>query len=401
MTRSPRSVFTVYGAGLLQGLAFVLIPALGSLLEASPYRLSHSAYGMLFLPETAGAIGSALAAGPLNARMGDHGVFRLGLGCNVLAGALLAGSAPFAGQALAYAMLLAESAFLGLGFGLTLAAINHFAADLFPRNETAAITILNGVIGGSTAVSPLVLHAFEVAGAWWLWPALVAGGFALVLGSSARIGEAQRRAASLRGQARFPLAMFGLAVLLYAICEGTFGSWADIYVTVTQGLPSRYGAWALTAFWGGMTAFRVGLSLLPKRWTSPVALYLAAPLAMAACFVALFFAGGAWALVGTFAAAGAACGIYYPYSMSFALQVYDQAQTRVAGLLVAALMAGEGIGSYAVGPLQDWVGLERIYAFSALWAVPLVALAFYLGRYAAGHRGAPHGLHGQLTGDPR
>ena len=58
-------------------------------------------------------------------------------------------SAAAAGSALALPMLLAETALLGLGFGLNLSVINHFAASLFPRREIAAVTVLNAVIGGA------------------------------------------------------------------------------------------------------------------------------------------------------------------------------------------------------------------------------------------------------------
>ncbi|OYV77706.1 MAG: hypothetical protein B7Z66_03050 [Chromatiales bacterium 21-64-14] len=382
-------VLQVYTAGMLQGCAFVLIPALGNLLEAPPFGLSAAAYGALFLPMTGGAILSALAAGPLQTRFGALGVFRLGLACNLTALVLLASSAGAAGHWPAYLLLMAETAFLGLGFGLTLAAINHFAAALFPDRATAAVTVLNAGIGGSTALSPLALHLAVNLLHWWLWPALLAAGFALLLATSSGMhiqGMPGSEVVTVGGgetPSRRPLILFGAAVLIYAICEGTFGSWAKIYLSVTHPFPARYGAWALSAFWGSMTLFRVGLGVLPQRWLSPAAQYQAAPVTIGLCFLAVSQLTSPWALVAAYAAAGAACSIYYPYAMSFALRCFPGAQTQVAGVLVAALMAGEGIGSYALGPLQSYVGLGALYGLSALWTVPLLALAVYLTRYTA------------------
>ncbi len=387
-------VGTVYAAGLLQGFAFVLIPALGGVLQKAPFNLSAGSYGALFLPETVGAIASALVAGQLERRWGGQGVFRLGLACNVAAAALLAGSAAAAGAAMAggnvaYAMLLAETTLLGFGFGLNLSVTNHFAAALFPGNDIAAVTVLNAVIGGATAVSPLILQAIETSWAWWVWPLLIGAAFLLLL-ALPRVAN-DREAPVVPGRSgpsgvsaqspsiRRRLMLFAIAVLIYAVVEGSFGSWVSLYGGVLHFAP-RDGAWALAAFWGAMTVFRLVLGAAPRRWLSPRVLYLVSPVAMAACFIAASRVTTPAGLVLAFAAAGAACSIYYPFSMSFALEAFPDAQTRTAGVLVAALMAGEGLGSWFLGPLQQWFALADLYAVSALWGVPLLWLAWRAGR---------------------
>lgn len=371
----------VYAAGLLQGFAFVLVPALGGVLRSAPFDLSAGSYGLLFLPQTVGAIASALVAGKLEARVGAGGIFRFGLICNIAAALLLAASAAAAGSALALPMLLAETALLGLGFGLNLSVINHFAASLFPRREIAAVTVLNAVIGGATAISPLILQAFHTLLRWWLWPLAIGALFLLLLASPRfeqhRATSPPRSAGSAR-DARL-LALFATAVLIYAIVEGSLGSWISVYAG-DHHFPARDGAWALAAFWGTMTLFRLLLAMASGRWLSPRVLYLVSPVAIAACFLAASQVAAPAGLVIAFASAGAACSIYYPFSMSFALDAFPGMQTRTAGVLVAALMAGEGIGSWLPGPLQQWSDLSRIYAFSALWGLPLLALAWYLTR---------------------
>ena len=395
VSRSVIAVSTIYGAGLLQGFAFVLIPALGTLLKGAPYHLTATDYGSLFLPMTAGAIVSALTAGILDRRIGASGVFRLGLAANALALCLLVGSAAYAGHPPAYVMLMAETALLGLGFGFNLSAINHLAALLFPQSETAAVTLLNAVIGGSTALSPLILNLFEAAHRWWLWPLALIAGFLTVLALSAILRKTHAGSTSAGGNpvSGPSLLIFGLAVLIYAIVEGTFGSWAALYVSGSHHLPPRYGAWALSAFWGAMTAFRLLFGLVPSRWAPPQIVYRASPIAIAACFLALPYVSAPWGLVGAFAAAGAACSIYYPYTMSFAMEAHARRQTQAAGLLVAALMSGEGIGSYALGPLQKHLSLSLIYGFSALWTLPLFGLAFLLSRINTGQRRNPADHH--------
>ena len=373
------SAVAVYAAGFLQGCAFVLIPALGTILAAPPYHLSSSAYGVLFLPQTLGAIFGALGADTLHQRIGSHGLFRTGVAANVVALLLLAGAA-CTGGTLAHGLLLLETLFLGVGFGLTLAAINRYAALLFPGSSTSAVTLLNAVIGGATALSPLILHGFASWNRWGAWPLMLAAGFALVLmlplpASTSTAIESPRGHASML--------LFALAVFIYAVGEGIFGSWATIYLSVNKALPAHDGALALSLFWGSMTLFRVLLALVPERVVAQRLFYLAAPLGMGACFAALPFLSSASALIGTFAMAGAACSVYYPFSMSYGLTAFAGQQTRIAGLMVAALMAGEGIGSFALGPLQSLVTLERIYLMSALLTVPLFVLGW---RLSAGKR---------------
>ncbi|MHB1587683.1 MAG: MFS transporter [Acidiferrobacteraceae bacterium] len=371
------ATFVVYGAGFLQGAAFVLIPALGKIFSEAPYHFGHVAYGLLYLPETVGAIAAALAAGSVETRLGIRGVFRTGVTVNAVAMALLTGTF-FVGARIAYGLALAESLCLGAGFGLTLAAANEYAGRLYGDTAVTAVTLLNALIGGATALSPLILHALSTHAGWGWWPAVL--GFAFLLSAMGPLPDVERPrrdGASLR----VDMLPFLLAALIYAICEGSFGSWADLYVTVDHGQSARYGALALSAFWGAMTLFRVFFSAIPERWVSRRTLYLAAPVGMAACFATLPFLRGHAPLIGVFAAAGAACSIYYPFTMAFGLAAYPQAQTRIAGLVVAGLMAGEGIGSFGIGPLQGVLKLSRIYLLSTAWVIPLIMLAWIVARH--------------------
>lgn len=370
----PLFITCIYLAGFLQGSAFVLIPALGNTLTAAPYHFSSSAYALLFLPQTAGAIIGAVAAGRVQRRLGMGRLFRLGLLANLLAMLLLA-AAHGSGQ-LAYALILAESLLLGVGFGWTLAAINHYAAHFFSQSASAAITLLNAVIGGATALSPLLLSTLQARWNWAVWPLALAIGFAIAW--LPRLPEADDEIRPVfwpRG-----LLPFVLVVLVYAICEGSFGSWASVYLSVDKHLGNHAGTLALSAFWGSMTLFRGVLAPLPERWVSRRSLLLVSAVGIAACFAALPWLSGRWALVGAFALAGAASSIYYPFVMSLSLAHFPRQKTQVAGLVVAALMVGEGFGSYGLGLLQHAQRLDHIYLASALWGVPLLIGAWLVSR---------------------
>ncbi|MHB8453159.1 MAG: MFS transporter [Acidiferrobacterales bacterium] len=374
-SKRPLFIACIYLAGFLQGSAFVLIPALGNTLVAAPYNFSSSAYALLFLPQTLGAIIGAAGAGWVQGRLGMGRLLRLGLGANLLAMLLLLGAAHSVGQ-LAYALMLVESLFLGVGFGWTLAAINHYSAHFFSRSATTAVTLLNALIGGATALSPLLLKALQTGSNWSFWPMALAIGFATAgLPRLPEVDDETRSAFWPRG-----LLPFILVVLIYAICEGSFGSWASVYLSADKHLGNHAGTLALSAFWGSMTLFRSVLAPLPVRWVSQRSLLLASAVGIALCFVLMPWLSGSWTLVGAFALAGAACSIYYPFAMSLSLAGFPHQQTRVAGLVVAALMVGEGLGSYGLGLIQRVQPLAHIYLASALWGVPLLFGAWLISR---------------------
>ena len=376
-------VGTVYGAGILQGAAFVLVPSLGTILAAAPYHFSISAYGLLYFPEIGGAILGALGAGRLQQYAGSQGVLRTGLAANLL-GMLLLVLASLSAGPLAYGAILLETLALGLGFGLTLAAVNHYAAALFAAAETRAVTVLNGLVGAATALSPLLLDAAERMGNWGVWPALLLTGFALLLFAPLPDHRPSRQAQGYQ----WAMLPFALAVLLYAICEGSLSSWAAVYVG-GNAPAGHWGALALSAFWASMTVFRLLLAFVPQQRLSRRAQLTLSALAIGVGFALVGRVQGGAALVVAFALSGAACSIYYPYVMALGLAAWPQRQVGLAGLLVAALLTGEGIGSCAPGALQAWSSLSDIYLASALWALPLAALAAWLPRLAGHPPGRP------------
>jgi fucose permease len=129
-----------------------------------------------------------------------------------------------------------------------------------------------------------------------------------------------------------------------------------------------------------MTVSRVVLAPLPERWISRRSLLLMSAVGIAASFAALPWLSGTWAMVAAFALAGAASSIYYPFVMSMGLARFPRQQTQVAGLVVAALMVGEGLGSYGLGLLQHVQRLDHIYLASALWGLPLLIGAWFVSR---------------------
>jgi fucose permease len=370
-------IAAIYGAGMLQGAAFVLVPSLGKLLAAAPYQYSAQAYGLLYFPEIGGAILGALAAGFLQRRAGSAAVLRAGLAINALGMALLVLASLTHGPT-AYAAILVETLCLGLGFGLTLATLNPYAALLFPDNPTTALTVLNGLVGGATALAPLLLQAAARFGHWGLLPLVLLLGFLSLL----FITPPEHRADASE-RAHWGMLPFALAVLLYAIAEGSFSSWAQVYVGSTAHASAFTATLALSAFWAGMTTLRLLLGLVPEHGNARRGLFVLSALGIGASFAALSQLTGSTALVAGYAVAGAMCSIYYPYVMAFGLKTWPQQSVSLAGVLVAALMVGEGIGSTVPGSLQSVLPLSGLYLGLSALALPLAYFAWTLPRRAA------------------
>ena len=123
-------IAAVYLAGVVQGVALVTFPAASAVFTgAGEYGLSSTEYGGMFVPQAITAISASLLGAGLARRLGAKRIYLLGLVANLLAMSLLIVSSLVMRQhALAYGLLLAATAYLGVGFGFTVPKLNTFAA---------------------------------------------------------------------------------------------------------------------------------------------------------------------------------------------------------------------------------------------------------------------------------
>uniref|UniRef100_E6Q367 Putative Major facilitator superfamily MFS_1 n=1 Tax=mine drainage metagenome TaxID=410659 RepID=E6Q367_9ZZZZ len=370
-----RSAIVVYGAAMLQGFAFTLVPSLATLFSAAPYNIGASAFGALFIPLTLGAILAALLTPTLARKRGMVGVLGIGIAANIFGLVALVASVAVRGNG-AYLLLLVDTSALGIGFGFNFSAVNELASQLSAR-ATRDVTFANVLTGLGTSLTPLFIGAFVARGIWPLWPVVLALAFAAVLVLS--VGwRAATPAPVVRANAKLPraLLLFGGAALLYAFCEGAFSSWATTFAQVDRSFSLATGEAALAAFWLALTLTRLALAL-SSRYISARIAFAAFPFAIAAAFLALPLWRTPMLLVAGFALAGIACSIVFPYAMSLAFAAMPSDEDRVAGVLVGALMTGEGFGTFAIGLLRSDAGvtLATIYRVAALVAFALAIVA--------------------------
>jgi fucose permease len=380
-------IAAVYSAGLIQGLALVTFPA-ASIIFTSPleYNLSSTAYGGMFVPQAIMAISAALLGAGLTRRWGLKRIYLLGLVANVASMVLLVLSQfVMATQALVYGILLLATASLGIGFGLTVPALNTLAAAFFAPQIDRAVLILNALLGVGTALAPILVTIFIGLKIWWGLPVLVATLLLALLlfslGLPLQAGSLDRAAPGRRAKMAIPprFWVFAAFILLYGIVETTNGNWATLYMSQKLAASPTVASLALTVFWGLVTLGRVVFAAIEKRFPETLT-YRLLPFVAAAAFVitAALPRNNPYLGVLAFGLAGLGCSALMPLTISFGQQELTAISASVAGGLIAFYQMGYGIAAFGVGPLREMAGLSlnAIFGFTAVVALAMAALSF-------------------------
>jgi MFS family permease len=384
-------IVAVYAAGLIQGIALVTFPAASAIFTSSEhYGLSSAAYGAMFVPQAVTAIVSSLMAAGLTRHMRIKSICLLGLTADLLAMTLLVLSAfVMQNHSLAYGILLVATGCMGVGFGLTVPAINTLAAAFFPHNVDKAVLVLNALLGLGTALAPAFVAIFVGLGIWWALPVLVSAltvflilfSLRLPLQEGTQSGAIGTRAGRTILPARFWA--FAMFALLYGICETMSGNWASLYMTKTLGASTTLAAVALMMFWGAVTAGRILFAAIekwfPERRTCEVLPFV---VAVAFTAIALLPKDNPHLGILAFTVAGLGCSALLPLTLSFAEEELTTMAASVAGGLIAFYQIGYGIAAFGVGPLESSAGLgmNTIYGGTAIIALAMSALSFVVVR---------------------
>jgi MFS family permease len=369
----------VYAAGAVQGIVLVTFPAAGSILTSpTDYALSSTEYGMLFLPQVILAIAASLGGAWLGRAIGLKKVYLGGLASGLIAMALLLASTADH----SYPLLLASTAFVGLGFGLTVPALNSFTAAFHPDGVDAAVLTLNAILGVGTVLAPLFVALFVGLGFWWGLPLTSLILLTALLLVSLRLPlrvEPTAKAARARLPRRF-FVFAGFAVL-YGICETVNGNWAQLDMTKVHGSSTGLAALALTAFWAMVTLGR--MLFARARNVRPEWTYHMLPFALTVVFllISALPAGREWAAIAAFGLAGLGCSALLPLTISFGQEELTGISAAVAGGVIAFYQVGYGIAAFGVGPLLDHgTTIITIYRAASIAAFGMGLVSFAVRR---------------------
>lgn len=413
---------TIYAAGLVQGIALVTFPAASTILTApGSYALSSSQYGAMFIPQVITAVTTSLLGASLGRRFGGKQVYLAGLAGDLAAMVLLIASHFVAtDRPVAYPLLLAATACLGAGFGLTVPSINTFTAAFHPAAVDRSVLVLNALLGLGTALAPVFVTIFVSLGFWLGLPILAAALLVILFAVSLRLPlraesavgpvEEPRPAQEKRPaqephppqsarQTRTPVPaqfwVFAGFAVLYGFCETMNGNWSQLDLESLKASATQ-ASLALTVFWAMTTAGRVLFAVIAQWFPSRLAYHLL-PFLLAGVFVmiAVLPAGTPGLGILAFALAGLGCSALLPLTISFGQEKLTTISAGVAGGIIAFYQIGYGIAAFGVGPLHSaGITLPTVFGISAAVAVAMGLLSFAV----AHHRPSPASLHPRPTG---
>jgi len=375
----------VYTAGAIQGIVLVTFPAASTIFtDADRYDLSNTQYGLLFVPQVVTAIAASLLGSSLARRIGTKQVYLAGLAGGLVSMLLLLVSQFFeSNTAVAFPLLLVATAFLGLGFGLAVPALNTMTAAFHPDGVESSVLVLNALLGLGTALAPAFVAIFVGLGFWWGLPLTSAILLATLMAVSVRLPlrvAASARAAAARIPRRFWT--YAAFAVLYGVCETVNGNWSQLDMTTELGASATQASLALIAFWAMVTVGRVVFAAV-DRWLPVRVTYRVLPFVLAGTFalIALLPDGSTAAGILSFGLAGLGCSALLPLTIGFGEEELATMAAAVAGGVIAFYQVGYGIAAFGVGPLLDGgVTLSAVYGASAAVAVALGLASFGVTR---------------------
>lgn len=369
------------------GVVLVLFPAAGSILTSNMHHgFSSSQFGSIFTPQIILAIASSLIAPGLADKIGMKKVLVLGLVSLTISAGLLALSHLFESDVtLAYIIILIATAFLGIGFGFSLTALNPFAYGLFPGKEASALTALHFFLGLGTATSPLLISFFDGIGIWWVG-ALMAGIlvlFVLIYTATLPLTLSEHTIDVSIKKVKFKIPKrlwwYVVGVFFYGACEATFGSWGSVFLEKQGGLSVAKAALGLSLFWGSVAVGRILFAFLSLKFKTNW-LYATAPFILAFIFYMLPLANSDILYLCAMALGGLVISFLLPKSFSNSTADFPKHAAVVSGFLVAALQLGTGFSANAIGLFNKSFGLSAMFQFSAIYAIIFGIIILYLNK---------------------
>jgi len=380
---TKRETNVVYGAGVVQGIVLVTFPAASTIFtDPDEYGLSNTQYGLLFVPQVVTAIAASLLGAALGRRFGTKRVYLAGLFAGLISMALLIVSTLFeSNTAAALPVLLLATAFLGVGFGLAVPALNTLTAAFHPDAVETSVLVLNALLGLGTVLAPVFVAIFVGLGFWWGLPVLSAALLALLILRSLPLPlRAESGATAARERRGIPARFWVFAgfAVLYGICETLNGNWSQLDMTRELGASTTVAAIALTTFWAMVTVGRIGFAAV-QRWVPSRTTYHVLPFLLAATFVLIALLGDGDAGLGilAFGLAGLGCSALLPLTIGFGQEELVSMSAATVGGVIACYQLGYGLAAFGVGPLLDHgVGLPTVYGLASIVAVAMGLLSF-------------------------
>jgi MFS family permease len=169
---SDRTV--IYSGVVIQGAVAAVFSAFTGIFVARyHYDLTLPQYGALFIPQVFAAVVATLCSAAVGCRICARHVYLAGLSCS-LAGIVLLVATEWAERlAFSYPLLLAATALVGAGFGLSFPFARCYAVSLKPLRARRQILLVNGLVAAGAAAAPVFALVTRVTSIWWSLPVVL------------------------------------------------------------------------------------------------------------------------------------------------------------------------------------------------------------------------------------
>jgi fucose permease len=375
----------IYYGALVQCMAQVSFAASATVLRER-LGFTDAEYGSIFLPQITLAALGAVGGGALAWRLGLRRLLTVGSFALAASQAAL-GTSLLLPRPFSFLLVLAGTALMGFGAGLSAAPMNAYPQLLFAGGRESALVVLHAVNGMGLAAGPLLASALLRRDAWPFFP-VVLGAANLVLAVASIRVWLPKEPASAGGRGPSPplrvpaFWAFVSMAFLYALAEGSIASWAVIFLREDRGFSAPAAAAGLALFWAALTAGRLLVaSLLLRRPAEPI--WLALPVMMAAGLLSMPFATSRAAALGLVVYLGFACSGFFPLTIGVASRHFPDHVPWVSSMVYAGLATGVGAGPFVVGLVRPYGSLSRLFACSAIYPLTAVALAELVRRRSA------------------
>lgn len=229
------------------------------------FNLHQDALGPLFITVTVGSVMASTATGVILSRIGIGDL--LALSCAITAIALF-------GYTIApsWIVLVTLGLLTGFGAGAIDAAINTHAAT---RYSARLVNVLHAFYGVGAAAGPALMTAVLTTGHEWQLGYRIIVGVEIVLAVAFILSRKQwpppvahheehQRPARLLETLRLGKVQLSLLVfLVYTGCEAAAGAWVFSLLYEARDIATAAAGTAVTLYWGGLFASRLGYAFLP------------------------------------------------------------------------------------------------------------------------------------------
>lgn len=231
------------------------------------FDLHQDALGPLFITVTVGSVMASTATGMILSRIGIGDL--LALSCAITAIALF-------GYTIApsWIVLVSLGLLTGFGAGAIDAAINTHAAT---RYSARLVNVLHAFYGVGAAAGPALMTAVLTAGQEWQLGYRIIVGVEIVLAVAFILSRRQwpppvahheehHRPARLAETIRLGKVQLSLLVFfVYTGCEAAAGAWVFSLLYEARDIATAAAGTAVTLYWGGLFASRLGYAFLPAN----------------------------------------------------------------------------------------------------------------------------------------